>query len=153
MQPLAHSPISPVFYRPTYLPQARPEGEVCGSAGGSKREGSVEWKTYVKTKEKIKLRFTSTLNQKSMTEIISPVLYSYRQFAALSGLGQTPGVWAQAELKGEVKPGEGSILKRPPPGSLPDESNIDTSGWVYREIESEFPAFLTNVNCFLLHHN
>jgi len=154
MQPLAHSPISPVFYRPTVLPQARPEGEVCGSTGGSKRKGSVEWKTFLKTKKKLKLRFASSQNQITMPEMQSTVSSTYRQFAALSRPRQTPGIWAlAAEWKGKVKPGEGSFLKGSPPGSLPDGSNVHTSGWVYRKSESEFPAFLTNVNCFLLHHN
>jgi hypothetical protein len=52
MQPLAHSPVSPVFKRPKFLPLAGQEGDICEFAGGRRRQGSVEWNKYIKTMER-----------------------------------------------------------------------------------------------------
>lgn len=143
MQPLARSHISRAFIWPTVLLTPRPEGEVCSYANRCKRKRSVEWKTYVKTKEKLKFRFASPQNQESMPEIHLSVSTTYRQRTVLFRPGKIPGIrMLIAKLKGEAKPERSSPLKWLPPRSIPDGSIKDSSAWFYGKSESVFPEFL-----------
>lgn len=70
----------------------------------------------------------------------SPVSYTYRQFAALSRLRQTPGIWALAvELKGVLN-GKEVPTMGPPPDILPLALNTGATRPV-------LPGKVTGVQC------